>query len=163
VSAPLQKQLNAETAAAARAHLPIKVALIASPVDLGVIPQLFGQPEQYANFLDQEISYPTPQPLLVVMGAGYGTQGLPPAAQAAVASLPPPAGRSSDALAQAALRAVRTLARADGRRLAADGGSGGRGGTTTYIVIALAVAAAGTAAALVAARRRAGGRRRLRP
>ncbi len=92
VSASLQKALNAETAAAARAHFPIKVALIESRVDLGVITQLFGKPQQYAKFLDQEISYPSPQPLLVVMAGGYGTQALPPAARAAVSGLRPPAG-----------------------------------------------------------------------
>ena len=53
VSASLQKQLDAETAAAQKAKFPIKVALIGSPVDLGVIPDLFGQPQKYANFLDQ--------------------------------------------------------------------------------------------------------------
>src|SRR5438105_1386416 len=36
VSASLQKSLNATTAAAKRSGFPIKVALIASPVDLGV-------------------------------------------------------------------------------------------------------------------------------
>ena len=41
----VQNTLNAETAAAKKAGLPIKVALIATPVDLGVIPELFGQPQ----------------------------------------------------------------------------------------------------------------------
>ena len=70
-----QPTLNAETAAAKRAGFPIKVALIASPVDLGVIPDLFGKPQQYADFLDQEISFQGKQPLLVVMAAGYGVAG----------------------------------------------------------------------------------------
>ena len=87
VSAPLQKSLNATTAAAKRAGFPIKVALIASPVDLGVIPDLFGKPQKYAEFLDQEISFRGKQPLLVVMPAGYGVQGLSPSATSAAASL----------------------------------------------------------------------------
>ena len=91
VSASAQKSLNALTAAAAkRAGLPIKVALIASPVDLGVIPDLFGKPQKYAEFLDQEISFRRKQPLLVVMPAGYGTQGLSPKAASAIAALPKP-------------------------------------------------------------------------
>ena len=45
------------------------------PVDLGVIPELFGQPQNYAKFLDKEISFQGPQPLLVVMPAGYGVAG----------------------------------------------------------------------------------------
>ena len=38
VAAGLQKTLNAEAAAANRAHFPLKIALIESPVDLGAIP-----------------------------------------------------------------------------------------------------------------------------
>ena len=76
VSPSLQKTLNAETAAAKKAGFPLKVALIAAPVDLGVIPDLFGKPQKYADFLDQEISFQGKQPLLVVMKAGYGAQGV---------------------------------------------------------------------------------------
>ena len=57
VATGLQKTLNAETAAGTRAHFPIKVALIDTPVDLGAIPTLFGKPQQYADFLHQEISF----------------------------------------------------------------------------------------------------------
>jgi hypothetical protein len=161
VSGGLQKQLDAVTAAAARAHFPIKVALIESKVDLGVITQLFGKPQEYAKFLDQEISYPSPQPLLVVMAAGYGAQALPPAAKAAISSLRPPGGASSDSLAQAAVNAVRTLAKADGHPLpaVAAGGGGGGGGATVYILIGVAVMAVASAAGVVAARRRARVRR----
>ncbi len=78
VPGAVQAKLNAETAAAKRAGLPIKVALIGSPIDLGVIPELFGKPQSYADFLDKEISFQQVQPLLVVMAAGYGVQGLRP-------------------------------------------------------------------------------------
>ena len=57
VSAGLQNALNAEAAQASRAHFPIKVALIDTPVDLGAIPTLFAKPQQYADFLDEEISF----------------------------------------------------------------------------------------------------------
>jgi hypothetical protein len=159
-SASLQKTLNAETAAAKRSGLPIKVALIGSPVDLGVIPDLFGKPQKYADFLDQEISFQTKQPLLVVMAAGYGEQGLGPAAARALGSLPKPAGRSSDALASAATVAVAKLADAAGHPIkgvpgvpGAAAGSGGSGGTT-ILLIALGAAAVATAGALVVVRRR---------
>jgi hypothetical protein len=157
VSAALQKTLNAETTSASRAHFPIKVALIASPVDLGVIPGLFGKPQKYADFLDQEISFQTKQPLLVVMSNGYGVQGLSPTAQTAVASLKKPAGSHSNDLAQAAVTAVAKLADAAGHPVkAAPGNSsaGGSGGSTTVIVLALALAAVATAAALLVLRRR---------
>ena len=159
VSASLQQNLNAETAAAAKARFPVKVALIASPVDLGVVPSLFGKPQQYAKFLDQEISYLTSQPLLVVMAAGYGVQGMTASAQSAAASLPKPAGTSSDELAQAAVSAVRKLAAASGHPLpgsAAPGGSSSSGGSssTLIIVVVLVLVAAGAAAAVVMTRRR---------
>src|ERR1700679_174279 len=94
VPAAVQATLNAETAAAKRAGLPIKVALIASPVDLGVIPELFGRPQSYADFLDKEISFEQVQPLLVVMAAGYGTQGVSAAVTRAAKTLAPPVGRT---------------------------------------------------------------------
>ena len=155
VSAALQRTLDAQTAAAARARFPIKVALIASPVDLGVVPDLFGQPQKYAEFLDQEISYPTKQPLLVVMPNGYGVQGLSAAATATAAALPKPSGKSTDDLAAAAAKAVPKLADASGHPLAAGpSAAGGSGSTTLVIVVALGLAAFLTAAALVVVRRR---------
>ncbi len=159
-SAALQKTLNAETAAAKKAGFPIKVALIASPVDLGVIPDLFAKPQPYAEFLDQEISFHTKQPLLVVMPAGYGSQGLDAATTKALADVAPPKGKTSDDLAQAAIGAVAKLAAASGHPIkgvpgVADSASGsGSSSTTTILVIVLALAALGTAAALVVVRRR---------
>src|ERR1700679_2319855 len=100
VPASVQATLNAETAAAKHAGLPIKVALIASPVDLGVIPELFGRPQSYADLLDKEISSEQIQPQLVVMAAGYGIQGVPAATRAAKTLVPPP-GKTSTDLAQA--------------------------------------------------------------
>ena len=94
VSTSLQRRLNRETAAAARAHFPIKVALIATPADLGAIPTLFGKPQQYAHFLEQEISFLNIKPLLlVVMPNGYGTQHLGRAATQSRASFEKPAQR----------------------------------------------------------------------
>ena len=44
VSPPLARELRAVTAAAAKAGKPIRVALIATPTDLGGVPSLFGKP-----------------------------------------------------------------------------------------------------------------------
>ena len=158
VSGSLQAALNAETAAAGKAHFPIKVALIASPVDLGAIPSLFNKPQQYADFLDQEISFQGKQLLLVVMPAGYGVQGIGAPATAAAAKLAKPAGTQSNDLAQAAFTAVTTLARAAGHPIAASSGgtgasNGGSGGiSTTIVLVALIVAAILATAALVTLR-----------
>jgi uncharacterized membrane protein YgcG len=128
VAPAIQRTLNAETAAAKRAHFPIKVALIASPADLGAIPSLFAKPQQYADFLDQEISFfGGKQLLLVVMPNGYGVQGLTPSGTAAAAKLPPPAGRASDDLARAAIAAVPKLAAAAGHPVGAVSGGSSAG------------------------------------
>jgi hypothetical protein len=159
VSGQAQKTLDAETVGAKRAGFPIKVALIASPIDLGVIPDLFGKPQQYADFLDQEISFQRRQPLLVVMAAGYGAQGFTGPAKLAVSGLHAPAGKTSTDLAQAAIVAVSKLASASGHPVKGVPGipatSGGGGSSSSApIVIGLAVAAVLIAAALVVLRRR---------
>jgi hypothetical protein len=123
VTAKLQATLNGEVTAARRAHLPLKVALVAAPLDLGAIPTFFGKPRQYAAFLDQEV------PLLVVMRNGYGTAGLTPGPASAVAALSAPPSGTPNGLAQAAISAVPKLAAASGHPLspisrAAGGGSG---------------------------------------
>jgi hypothetical protein len=147
VNAALQHKLNAETQAARAAGFPIKVALIQSPVDLGVIPDLFGKPQKYADFLDQEISFQGKAPLLVVMATGYGVQGLPAKAAAAAPQLTKPAGKSSDALAQAALDAIPKLAAADGKTIKSSSGTAGasthsqRSSSSGTLILILAIAA----------------------
>jgi hypothetical protein len=136
VASSLQRALNAETAAAHRGRFPVKVALIATPVDLGAIPTFFGKPRQYAAYLDQEISFGQAKvPLLVVMPDGYGTAGLSPAAAAAAASLPRPTSAAGSSLAQAALAAVRKLTAASGHRLG--GGSTGSSGSSPALPLAI--------------------------
>jgi hypothetical protein len=154
VTLALQKTLNAETGAAAKDGFALKVALIGSPVDLGVIPDLFGKPQKYADFLDQEISFQGKQRLLVVMSTGYGVQGLKAGAQSTVASLPKPAGTQSNDLARAAIVAVAALAKAQGHPLkgvaGAPGDAGSGGSSSTALVVILGLVAAAIAAALVA-------------
>jgi hypothetical protein len=163
VALSIQRKLNAETLAAKRAGLPIKVALIASPVDLGVIPSVFGRPQTYANFLDREISFQVTQPLLVVMAAGYGVQGIKAPANLALAQLPKPAGTTSTDLAEAAITAVAKLAAASQHPLTGAAGAGagtstsktaGGGGSTAPIVGGLGLAAVLVASALIVLRRR---------
>jgi LPXTG-motif cell wall-anchored protein len=159
VAGSVQRTLNAETAAAKRAGLPIKVALIATPVDLGVIPELFGKPQSYAQFLDKEISFQHTQPLLVVMPAGYGVQGLTGPAGAAVKGLAAPDGKTSTDLARAAITAVAKLAAADGHPVkgvpgVGGGATGGGGSSSAPLLIGLVVAALLVAGALIALRRR---------
>jgi hypothetical protein len=158
VSTTLQNRLNTDAAAAARAHFPIKIALIASAADLGAIPVLFDKPQQYARFLGQEITFPgdTPQ-LLVVMPDGYGVHGLSPAATAAAASLVKPAGNQANDLATAAIAAVRALAAAAGHPIKTNdtppaGANGNH--STTLLVIVMGLAAVGLAASVLVLRAR---------
>jgi hypothetical protein len=160
----IQRTLNAETAAAKAAGLPIKVALIAAPTDLGVIPDLFGKPQSYADFLDQEISFTSKQRLLVVMSTGYGVQGFAGPATIAIRGVAKPAGKTSTDLARAAIVAVARLAAASGHPLKSVPGvnqapaqSGGGGGSKAPIVIALVLAVVLVAIALIVLRRRQGG------
>jgi len=158
-AASVQRTLNAETAATKRAGFPIKVALIAAPTDLGVIPSLFGKPQKYADFLDQEISFMGKQHLLVVMSNGYGTEGFTGPAKLATGGLKPPAGKTSTDLAQAAVVAVAKLAAASGHPVKGVPGvpgtsSGGGGSSTTPILIGLVVAVIVVAGALFVLRRR---------
>ena len=58
------------------AGLPLKVAVIATPQDLGLEGRFLNRPEAYADFLESEIAPTRPVPLLVVMAAGAATSRL---------------------------------------------------------------------------------------
>ncbi len=148
VTPAIQKSLNALTQNAKASGFPVKVALIQSPVDLGVIPDLFGKPQKYADFLDQEISFQGKQPLLVVMATGYGVQGLPAKAAAAVPALPKPTGKTSNDLAQAALSVIPKLAAAAGVQIKGAPQHHASRSSASALLVALIAAAALVALAL---------------
>ncbi|MGO9961284.1 MAG: hypothetical protein ACLP50_35800 [Solirubrobacteraceae bacterium] len=159
VSGALQRRLNDEAAAAHTAGFPLKVALIGSPVDLGSIPSLFGRPQQYADFLDTEISFEGRQPVLVVMAAGYGLQGAPAAAARALSTLPRPTGAGNDALARAAVTAIGRLAAAVGHPIAGAaaapaGSTQPASGSKLVVLLVLVAGAVCTAGVLLALRTR---------
>ncbi len=72
VSVAKQVQLNGLLAQAKRAGVPIRVAIIAHPGDLGAVGELWGKPRAYARFLGYELSLAYRQRLLVVMPSGFG-------------------------------------------------------------------------------------------
>jgi len=112
----LEAAMNSALGAAARVWLPLKVAIIGSREDLGAVPEFFGHPQPYANFLDREISFNHPQPLLVVMAAGYGLAAVGPGS--ALAGVPVDASHGSYGLTRSAILAVLALARAAGHPIA---------------------------------------------
>jgi hypothetical protein len=70
VSPLLASRLVAVTRTAQASGKQIRVALIASPTDLGGVPSLFGKPTDYARFLGGELQFVYTGPLLVVMPQG---------------------------------------------------------------------------------------------
>ncbi|HEX4107805.1 MAG TPA: hypothetical protein VHX88_06695 [Solirubrobacteraceae bacterium] len=96
--------------------LPLRVAIIESPIDLGGIPALFGQPARYAHFLEGEIDFNTRVPLLVVTPQGLAVQDAVPASD--LAGVPMDVDHQSAGLARTAVRAVERIAAARGRPIA---------------------------------------------
>jgi hypothetical protein len=134
--------LNQVVAEARAAGFPIKVALIATPSDLGGLPNYYGQPQRYAQFLDREISYNAPVRLLVVMQQGFGTAGVGQQGELNPL-LPVDPNPGSDGLAKAAIAAVQKLAGDAGHPLAPvkiAASSGKSGGGTSALVFAAPVA-----------------------
>jgi hypothetical protein len=142
VSDDLKAKLTGATAAAKKAGYPIKVAIIATPADLGGVPGIFNKPTQYAGYLGAEISFnQKKQPLLVVMPAGLGTYQAGPKASRAIAGIEAEDG--ADGLARAALDGVVKLAAASGHPIKGfkpdDSGSGGTSAVVFAIPVALLV------------------------
>ena len=158
VPKPLDKALSDLLKQTKAKGYPLKVAIIASSSDLGSVPQYFGTPQPYAQFLESEIAFNKPKPLLVVMPSGYGTAKAGASAQAAVEALDKPKAGSGDALGRAAIKGVVALAKAAGKpvpepKLPEAAGSGG--GTSPAIIFGVPVAllALGALLATVRARR----------
>jgi hypothetical protein len=159
-----QARLTALLAAAQRSGDPIRVALIATPSDLGSVSALWGSPGAYARFLGDELSLVYRGTLLVVMPAGFGVDvvGSGPAGAAAGSRAAAALGeaRRGTPMVAAALGAVEKLAARAGHPLspppvAAAGGSGGShsGSVDLGSWLALAAGAAAIAAAWAASLR----------
>ena len=82
-----QSELGALLEAAAKSGYPLRVAVIASPADLGSVTPLWRQPQSYAGFLGEELSLLYKGTLLVVMPDGFGLYGPGAAASAQRAAL----------------------------------------------------------------------------
>jgi hypothetical protein len=110
-----QVQMAGLLAEAGRAGDPVRAALIASPADLGSVSALWRQPQNYANFLGQELSLVYHGTLLVVMPNGYSVYGVggAPTKPSALRGLPLP----GSALGPAGIAAIRRLAGASGHTL----------------------------------------------
>ncbi len=113
IPAAQQGQLQALLEEARRAGEPIRVAVIASPADLGSVTGLWRQPQSYSRFLGQELSLVYHGLLLVLMPNGYGVfhqAGLSRAQQTALGRV----GAPGSSPGTAALAAVARLAASSG-------------------------------------------------
>ena len=118
------KVLEELTAAAAQRGLPLKIAVVEAPTDLGVVPQLFGRAAEYAKFLRAEIIFGRWKgTLIVVMNGKPGGVAVAgpaaPQASARVALLKVPAHANLDQLGDVAIAAVQAVAASRRVRLTA--------------------------------------------
>jgi len=117
VSSAQEGQLSALLQAAAHSGYQLRVALIASPSDLGSVTELWRKPQGYAEFLGAELSLVYHGALLVVMPNGFGlyrSSGATAAERASLASV----GFAGAHPGSNAIAAIQSLAAASGHRLA---------------------------------------------
>jgi hypothetical protein len=127
VCSEVKGALGEATKRSRAAGYPLKLALIASPSDLGGVPQFFGNPNPYAKFLGHElelaghgVSRPVRiLPVVVVMPQGFGLYHTDPRVAKAVSSVEVPNRGDPTALAGAALRALPKITAAAGHPIAA--------------------------------------------
>ena len=123
----LESRIQQTATEVSDAGLPIKVAIIGNKTDLGAVPQLWAQPQVYARFLGAELRFLYKDTLLTVMPQGFGINGPFPVQRAvvALAGIDPRVDTTPEGLTESADRALRALAKADGRTLPSSGGTGG--------------------------------------
>ena len=167
------KQLSAAIKAVKQENHAVKVAVIATETDLGGVPQLYGKPQQYATFLDQEIKLTLlyKDTILIVMPQGYGASGSGASkARSVLAGLKAPGTKDPNTLVKDAAAAVQQLDKAGalpktssggkktatshgksvGSSLKVDNGSNsGGGGVPTLLLAAIAVVLLGAAGVIV--------------
>ena len=149
-TSPAGRALLAETKATAKKKLPIRVAVISQPSDLGLIQSLWKKPQTYAEFLGKELfNFGRYNGTLVVsMPNGFGING-PDAARGkpALARLPKPSTNNLEQLGKDTADAVRQVAAANGYVLPASSGSGS--GTSGFVIILAALGGAAVIAGTV--------------
>ncbi|MFL5910028.1 MAG: hypothetical protein ACJ768_05600 [Gaiellaceae bacterium] len=149
--------IRSMAASTKKAGFPLKVAIIATANDLGLVPQLFGKPQGYAPYLGREIDFQRKNSLLVVMPAGYGTNDVLPKVAASVSNLPAP-GASLESIGKGTLTAMARMSAAAGHPVpvpkvkSSGGGSGGS--TSPAVIFGVPVLFLALAGGLMALRRR---------
>lgn len=158
VAKPLQTALNGMVAAAKKKGFAVKVAMIASRSDLGSVPQLYDDPQRYADLLTQEISFNSKPRVLVVLPAGIGGNNLGDNAGTALQTVTVPSEPGPDGLARTALVALGKLTAADGKPVPVpyvpETKKAGKSSTSPVLVFGVPVLLVALAAAAAARRSR---------
>jgi hypothetical protein len=120
-SQKLELELLGLLQAAERRGYPIKVALVANADDLTDNPDMLTEPQRYADFVASELGDRLAAPVLVVTPSGFGVSGRVNRARVHAYLRGVDARRAAhgDALARAAIVAVRRIAQAGGHPLPA--------------------------------------------
>jgi hypothetical protein len=114
----------------------IKVAVIASKTDLGLVTALWHKPQTYARFLGGELLFAYKKGrLLIVMPNGFGLFRGTKSDKRVLAKIPLASG--GDGLTRATTTAVERLARKAGLKLSPPKSSGGSSSGSTRLAIAL--------------------------
>jgi hypothetical protein len=148
---PSGKRLLETVASANKGGYRIKVAVIATPTDLGTVGGLFGEPQRYAEFLGQEISFVYRDRLLIAMPAGFGIYdaGRPVAREQAVLKRVT-IGPGIAGLDDAAAGAVAALS---GRPVAEEGAGSGWYSSAWFLALVAGCTVAAIAAGFLLGRR----------
>lgn len=169
-SEPLTKALDALLADVRERGYPMKVALIAGQADLGAYPQMFNDPQVYANLVAAglptnphgQVKKGEQLHLLVIMPGGFGGKNLGDRVDEALAPVKIDVEAETDGLVQAALQAVARIASVNGVETAVPEaataevpGEGSGDGGRTIALIAVGGAILLLAAAFLMLRRRA--------
>ncbi len=144
-------QLGGMLASAQRSGVLVRVALIATPADLGSVGELWRKPQSYADFLGQELSQVYRGAVVVVMPNGSGVYR--PPRQARGVSPITIAVSSAMPLIERAVAIVQALATNAGHRLTPPAAVAPRGSGSALGSVDLGswLALAGGAALIVAA------------
>jgi hypothetical protein len=133
--------LTATVAEANKAGFRIKVAVIASRTDLGLIQSLWRKPTLYAPFLGRELLFIYRQTLVIVMPNGFGVfRNNENVSRETAVLARVPIGAGSAGLAAAMTEGVRKLSAAAGHPLAASGGGSGGSGWLDRVLIGVGAA-----------------------
>jgi hypothetical protein len=117
-----QQELLSIVRSANKSGYAIRVALIASPYDLGAITSLWRKPRQYAKFLGAEIQFIYNRRLLIVMPNGFGFNWTKhPSTQEYAVLSKVPIGTGAVGMLDSAVTAVQKLAAASGVKIVRTG------------------------------------------